>query len=143
RWLHDLGVAYVVLTDAAPDYSAVQEAALLRGGRSSLTLAHRAAHTEIFRVPAAQPIVSGPDGPRLTALDRDGMTVHIAAPGSYGLAVRSSPSWTADRGCLLEGADGMLRWQAPAAGTYRIAFRVSVPALLDAIAPQAGRGVCA
>jgi hypothetical protein len=142
HWLRDLGVAYVVLTDAAPDYSAAQEAALLRGGRSGLPMAYRDAHLEIFRVPAAQPIVSGPERPRLTALGRDGMTVRVGAAGDYRIAVRYSPYWSAGSGCLREGGDGMLRFRAPAAGSYRIGFHVSVPALLDAIDPPGGRGAC-
>ena len=36
RWLHRLGVRYVVLTSAAPDYSARAEATLLRSGSSGL-----------------------------------------------------------------------------------------------------------
>src|SRR6202008_2152322 len=32
RWLRDLGVAYIVLTRSAPDYSSRQEAALVRSG---------------------------------------------------------------------------------------------------------------
>ena len=35
-WLHGLGVEYVVLSHAPPDYSARGEAALLRSGRLGL-----------------------------------------------------------------------------------------------------------
>ncbi len=37
RWLRSLGVRYVVLTDAPPDYSARDEAKLLKSGKSRLT----------------------------------------------------------------------------------------------------------
>ena len=35
-WLRGLGVRYVVLSDAPPDYSSRGEAALIRSGRSGL-----------------------------------------------------------------------------------------------------------
>jgi hypothetical protein len=133
RWLRELGVGYVVLSDATPDYSAVREAALLRSGRSGLQLVYRTAHLRIFRVPSPQPIVSGPGRPRLTALDREGMTVQVAAAGEYRIAVRYSPYWRSSSGCLSDGGDGMLRLQARGPGVVRIGFRVSMPALLDVI----------
>jgi hypothetical protein len=66
----------------------------------------------------------------------------VSAPGEYRIAVRYSPYWHSTHGCVLQGGDGMVRLQAPAAGTFRIEFRVSLPSLLDAIAPVEGRGVC-
>jgi hypothetical protein len=132
-WLHRLGVGFVVLSDAPPDYSAVQEAALLRGGRSGLPAVFRSAHLTIFRVPSPRPIISGPGAPRLVALDRNGMTARVAAAGSYRIAVRSSPYWHTSVGCLQDGGDGMLRLRVPGPGAVRITFRVSVPAMLDVI----------
>ncbi len=142
RWLHRLGVAYVVLTDAAPDYSAQHEASLLRSGGSGLPLAYRSAHLRVYRVPSPQAIISGPGRPRLTALDRAGMTARITAAGSYRIAIRYSPYWSSAGGCLSSGSDGMLRLQARRPGTFRIAFRVDVPAMLDVFVDR-GATTCA
>jgi hypothetical protein len=133
RWLHRLGVGFVVLSDAAPDYSAQGEATLLRSGRSGLRLSRQTAHLRIFRVPSPQSIISGPGRPRLTALDRDGMTVRVTAAGSYRIAVRYSPYWRSTSGCLRDGSDGVLRLQAPGPRVVRISFRVSLPAMLSVI----------
>jgi hypothetical protein len=133
RWLHRLGVGFVVLSDAAPDYSSEREATLLRSGRSGLRLSERTAHLWIFRVPSPRSIISGPGRPRMTALDRDGMTVRVTAAGSYRIAVRYSPYWHASSGCLLAGSDGMGRLQAPGPGVIQIGFCVSVPAMLSAL----------
>ena len=59
-WLRSLGVRYVVLPDAPLDYSAKAEGALIVGGRSSLRVAFRSAHTTIFAVPSPRRIVTGP-----------------------------------------------------------------------------------
>jgi hypothetical protein len=126
-------VGFVVLSDAAPDYSAEREATLLRSGRSGLRLSHRTAHLRIFRVPSPQSIVSGPGEPRLTALDRDGMTVRVTAAGTYRIAVRYSPYWRSTSGCLRDGTDGVLRLQTPGPRVVRISFRVSLPAMLSVI----------
>jgi hypothetical protein len=136
RWLHQLGVGYVVLPDVAPDYSAEREAALLRGGRAGLEVVYRTAHLQVLRVPSPQPIVSGPGHPRLTALGREGMTVWLGAAGSYRIAVRYSPYWRSTSGCLRSTHDGMLGLVTTGPGVVRIAFRVSVPTMLRVIAAE-------
>jgi hypothetical protein len=137
RWLHRLGAEFVVLTDAAPDYSAANEATLLRSGRSGLELVRRTAHMRIFRVPSPHAIVSGPGRPRVTALDRERMTLRVTAAGSYRIAVRYSPYWQPSSGCLYEGGDGMLQLQVRGPGLVRIRFGVSVPVMLQVLAARA------
>jgi hypothetical protein len=139
RWLHSLGAGFVVLTDAAPGYSAANEAALLRSGRSGLELVRRTAHLRIFRVPSAQAIISGPGRSRVIALDRERMTVRVTSAGGYRIAARYSPYWHTSSGCLYEGSDGMLRLRAPGPGVVRIRFGVSMPAMLHAIAARGVR----
>jgi hypothetical protein len=50
-WLRRLGVRYVVLTDAPPDYSARAEAALVGGPRSPLHAVFSAPHLTVYAVP--------------------------------------------------------------------------------------------
>jgi hypothetical protein len=59
-WLRTVGVRYVVLADATLDYTAHDEAALLRSGEAGLPVVLRAPHLTIFELPRAQPIVTGP-----------------------------------------------------------------------------------
>jgi hypothetical protein len=110
RWLRSLGVGYVVLTDAPPDYSARVEARLLRSGRSGLTVVHRSAHATIYAVPDPRPLVSGPNSPQVVALTQTKMTLVLPEPHAwYRIAVRWSPYWQPSAGCVWAGQDGMLR----------------------------------
>jgi hypothetical protein len=108
-WLHGLGVKYVVLSDATPDYSARGEDRLLRSGRSGLTVVFLSTSLTIFAVPNPQPIITGPAQPRLASLTSSGMSAVLHRGGTYRIAVRYSPYWRASHGCLSKGADGMLR----------------------------------
>ena len=134
RWLRSLGVDYVVLTDVAPDYSARGEAALLRGGHSGLQLALTTRHLEIFRLPSARPIVTGPGDAQVLAFGRENIIARLTRPGSYRIAVKSSPYWHTSSGCLRRGPDNMLRLYASRPGTIRITFGVTLSRMLDAAA---------
>ena len=59
-WLRGLGVKYVVLSDAPPDYSARAEAALVSGGRAGLEPVFSTQTLTVYAVPNPQPIVTGP-----------------------------------------------------------------------------------
>ena len=63
RWLHSLGIGYVVLSDAPPDYSSRAEAALVRSGLAGLRPVFRTGTLTIYAVPKARPIVTGPASP--------------------------------------------------------------------------------
>ncbi len=81
-WLRGLGVRYVVLTDAPPDYSARGEAALLRSGRSGLVPVLRARHETVFAVPHPRPLLSGAQGARVLALTQTRVVLAATAPRS-------------------------------------------------------------
>jgi hypothetical protein len=91
HWLRSMGVRYVVLTTAPVDYSARREALLLRGGRSGLPLVFRSPTTSIYRVPHPRPIVTGPARASVLALHTSSIAFHVAAPGTYHVAVRYTP----------------------------------------------------
>lgn len=137
RWLQSLGVAYVVLTDVAPDYSARAPAALLRGGHSGLRLAFTSPHLKIFRLPSARPIVTGPGDAQVLAFGRERIVVRVTRPGIYRVAVKSSPYWQTSAGCLRRGPDDMLRLSVRHPGTIRITFGVTLSRVLDAAAGDA------
>ncbi len=125
HWLRSLGVRYVVLPDAALDYSAVREAALLSAGHSGLRVVYRSAHTTVYAVPSATPLVTGPGRARVLALDHARLLIKIGAPGSYRVAVSWSPYWKTDRGCLSRTRDRMVGLTVPRAGLVELTVDVS------------------
>jgi len=135
-WLHSLGVRYVVLTDAPPDYSARDEAKLLRGGKSGLTRVLKTRHVSIYAVPSPRPLITGPAPASVVGLTESQVTVRAAEAGTYRLAIRYSPYWMASTGCLDPGKDSMIRLRIPAPGTVKLSIHVSARRALDAFAGQ-------
>src|SRR5262249_14294953 len=79
RWLHGLGIRYVVLTGAPPDYSARGEARLLASGRAGLRPVLRTRTVTIYTVPDPQPIVSA--GASVVALTQAHVDLVLRRPG--------------------------------------------------------------
>jgi hypothetical protein len=140
-WLRSLGVRYVVLPDAPLDYSAKAEGALIVGGRSSLRVAFRSAHTTIFAVPAPRRIVTGPGHPRVLALYQKRIVLEIGRPGRYRLATNWSPYWTSPAGCIAKARDGTVLLTVRRAGVVRIDFAVNARGALAAL--EGGSRRCA
>jgi hypothetical protein len=134
RWLHSLGVRYVVLTAAPADYSARKEKQLLESGRSGLRVVFETPTTTIYAVPSPVPIVTGPRSPHVAALTQTKIVLDLNAAGSYHLAVRYSPYFAATGACLAKTKDGMTRLQAARPGRVRIAFAVTAERALAALA---------
>lgn len=133
-WLRRLGVRYVVLTDAPPDYSARAEAALLRSGRSGLRRVLRTARLAIFEVPGPRPIVTGPARARVLRLEPTRVLLEVGARGRYRVAIRHSPYLVAAPACISRGRDGMLRIDVPRAGLVEIDFEVRATRALQTLA---------
>jgi hypothetical protein len=132
-WLRSLGVRYVVLADAPPDYSSRAEAALLRSGHSGLRRVFRAAQLTVFAVPHPRPLVTGPHPARVERLGETSMTVWLGGGGTYRVAVRYSPYWHAPTGCIIRGGDGMLRFAAAAPGPVKLSFKVGAARVLETL----------
>jgi hypothetical protein len=141
-WLRGLGVRYVVLSTAPPDYSARGEAALVRSGRSGLRPVFRTRALTVYEVPKPTSILTGPGRPRVLRLSTTRVVLDLPRPGSYRLAVRFSPYWDASGACLIRRPDGMTTVAASHAGRLQLAFRVSASsALSTAVIGQRSR-VC-
>jgi hypothetical protein len=126
RWLRSLGVRYVVLTSAPPDWSARDEAALVASGRSGLRRTFRSSTVSIFSVPHPTGILTGPGHPSVLSLTRATLHLDLPEPGRYRLAVRYSPYWSAPRAaCLEEGKDGMIRLVTSRGGPLPLRFKVN------------------
>ena len=136
RWLHRLGVAYVVLTRSPPDYSSRAEARLVRGGRTALRRVFSTRLISVYAVPRPRPIVSGPGRPEVLAFRESRLVIRVSRSGTYRVAVRWSPYWHASSGCLVRSGNGMVDLQARKPGIVRIAFDVDARSLLAAFAGQ-------
>ena len=142
-WLHRLGVAYVVLTDAPPDYTARHEAKLVRLGRTGMKRVFSTANVSIYAVPHPRPIVTGPSRPAVLAFHESRLLIRVSRAGTYRVAVRWSPYWHASTGCVFRTPHGMLQLRTQAAATVRLAFDVDAGSLLHAFAgaaPQCRQG---
>jgi hypothetical protein len=136
-WLRGLGIRYVVLTTAPPDYSARGEAALLESGRSGLRPVLRTSELTIFEVPRARPIVTGPAPARVLAFSQSRVLLAFAGPGRYRIAFRYSPYWETSAGCLTRGEDRMLELAVPRAGKILLRFDIDARLALQAVAGRA------
>ena len=132
-WLRSLGVRYVVLPDAPLDYSAREEAALITGGRSSLKVAFRSAHTTIYAVPAPHRIVTGPGNARVLSFGQNRITLALERAGSYRIAANWSPYWRSGSGCVSRGADGTVRLTTTAPGIVTLDLAINAQGALEAL----------
>jgi len=115
-WLHSLGVRYVVLSDAPPDYSSRREAAIvprvLRPVFSSPPVA-------IYAVPRPRAITTA----TVLSFRESSLTLRVARAGAYRIAVQWSPYWRASSGTLSRTSDGMTELRTSGAATVRLTFR--------------------
>lgn len=130
-WLRGLGVKYIVLSDAPPDYSARAEAALVASGRAGLMPVFATQTLTVFAVPKPQPIVTGPGAARLESLTEARMDLVVTQAGLYRIAVRWSPYWQSSAGCISEGKDGMIRLTTQQAEYVRLDFQINAERALD------------
>ncbi len=132
-WLRSLGVAYVVATNAPPDFSSKGELALLASGHSGLTVARQGPNVTIYALPDPTPMITGPAPASLLALHRTSMSIEVGAPGRYVVAVRWSRYWHTSSGCVTRAPGGMTTLVASKTGVAHVSFRLSGAAALGGI----------
>jgi hypothetical protein len=108
-WLRSLGVRYVVLSDAKPDYSSQLEARLIRQGRSGLLPVFRSRHVSVYELPNARSLVVGPGLASVDWLWPTRAVLVVDKPGNYRVALRWSPYWRSRQGCVSREPGGMVR----------------------------------
>lgn len=99
-WLHANGVRYVALADAPIDYSAADEAALVRAEPSYLREVWHDDHWRVFAVADPAPLAGG--GARVTRMAPDRVDLTVPRAGTYVVRVRFTPYWrvTGAAGCV-------------------------------------------
>ena len=140
RWLRGLGARYVVLTDAPSDYSSLEEAALIRSGRSGLKEVFRSPNLTIYEVPLARSMITGPGRPRILALGPAQVRLELPEPGRYRLAVRYSPYLHAAGACSRKRADGMTELVTRRGVVTTLAFDLDPGRALDVLAGSVQSG---
>jgi hypothetical protein len=143
QWLRGLGVRFVAISDAPPDYSARGEAALIRSGHSGLVLVFRSRHVNVFELKGASPIVTGRGDANVFWMWPTRMVFSVSRPGRYQVKVRWSPYWHTSQGCVWRGTDGTLRLQALQPGLVDLHVNVNVSRGLATLTGLASRRVCA
>jgi hypothetical protein len=141
-WLRHMGVRYVVLADAPPDYSARAEAALIRSGRTHLVPVHRTAHLTVYELPNASPLVVGPAPATVLWMYPSRIVAVVGAPGHYRVKVRWTPYWRASSGCVSKTKDGMVDLYARHAGLVELDFGLNVHRGLQALAGTSPQQRC-
>ena len=134
QWLRSLGIRYVVLSSASPDYSARMEERLIQSGRSGLRLVFHTADISIYEVPLARAIVVGPGQPRVVDLETSRLELSLDRAGTYRVAVSYSPYWAATSGCVSESPDGMVQLRVARPGRVWLRFVVKAETALDTVA---------
>jgi hypothetical protein len=133
-WLRQMGVRYVLLSDAPADYSSHAEAALIRSGRTNLRLVYWTAHLLVYELPNAKPLIVGPAPATVLWMYPSRIVAVVGAPGTYKVKLRWSPYWRASSGCVSKTKDGMTRLAVPHAGLVELGFRLSVGRSLQTLA---------
>ncbi|HEX4527258.1 MAG TPA: hypothetical protein VH108_11030 [Gaiellaceae bacterium] len=141
-WLRSQGVRYVLLPDARPDYSALNEAVLIRSGKTSLVPVFRSAHIVVYQLPYATPLITGAGDASVVWMYPTHVVALVDAKGRYKVRVRWSPYWRASSGCVWRGPDGMLRLLAARPGLVDLSVSVDVKRGLETLTGLTPRRVC-
>ncbi len=130
-WLSRNAVSYVALPDAPLDYSATDEAHVLRAGQSYLREVWRARHWRLFAVLSPTPLAQPPS--TLQRLGTDFFALRAPRAGTFEVRVRFTPYWqlVAGRGCVQRGPEGWTQVRARAPGALRVGIEFSLTRVFD------------
>jgi hypothetical protein len=124
-WLRRMAVRWVALPDTRLDYSAKQEAKLIRRGLPYLDEIWHDADWRVYAVRDPTPLVSGPA--QVTATGSDAIALRAAGPGELLLRVHWTPYWAVAGGdaCVSPAGD-WTRVDVRRAGRIRLVTRFAL-----------------
>lgn len=125
-WLHRMAVNYVFLPEDTLDYSAQQEAALLR--RGVLPKVAELGSWTVYEVPNATPIATPVKDITVRTIDGERVTVDVTRPGRYRLRLRYTPYWRVVEGdaCVMPRSDWTTDLRVTTPGTVTLQFQVGL-----------------
>lgn len=142
-WLRRNAVRYVALPDAALDYSARAERALILSRPPYLLPRWSSAHWRVYEVRDPGPLVAGEDGSRgrMRRLGLQSFAVDVSRPGRLLVRQRYTPFWAVQSGpgCV-EAAGEWTRLRARRPGVVWVAIDFTPGRALQGM--FGGRGDC-
>jgi hypothetical protein len=142
RWLRENGVSWVALPDSRLDYSAQQEAAIVRSAPTYLELRATTGHWRIYAVRDAGPMLQAGAGARgrLVSLGPESFSLQVASPGDFVVRIRATPYWrlASGGGCLGRAGDWTLV-RAAQPGFFRVTTRFTPARAWSAATGTAGK----
>ena len=135
-----MGVRYVLLPHDPLDYSAVNEAELLRSGESGLPVVARMGGWTVYELPRATPIATPAGGISVLKLTSGSVTLRAARPGVYRLRLRYTPYWRVERGsaCAAPREPWGTELRVARPGVIRLAFDVELGTFVGAVLGSQG-----
>jgi len=125
HWLHANAIRYVALPDATLDFSARQEAALVRAGQPYLRPVMRSAHWRVYAVVDPTPLAQGAASVR--AMGSDWVALRARRAGTALVHVHFTPYWALSGGAgCVSRAGNATRLTLRRAGSVRLVIRFSV-----------------
>lgn len=136
-WLRSLGVNYVLLSTDQLDFTSIQEAQLLRSGRSGLQMvAHDGAWT-IYALAHPTPIVTPTQNATLVGGSGTQLQIAVLHPGWIDIRVHDTPYWSADaptaQACLRPAPNGMTALYSDRPGMVTLSFELTAQHMIDAL----------
>lgn len=134
-WLRRTGVRYVLLPEGPLDYSAQNEARLLRSGRSGLRPVAQLGGWTIFELPRPTPIATPAGQIEVLSLTSSGLVLRVARPGTYRLRLRYTPYWRVESGaaCAAPRDPWGTDLRVDRAGIIRLSFDVRLGTFVGAV----------
>jgi hypothetical protein len=134
-WLRRVGVRYVLSHRDPLDYSAENEAKLLRSGASGLSQVARVGGWTIYEVPRATPIATPADGIAVLSLSSSSVTLRARQAGVYRLRLRYTPYWRVERGvaCAAPRRPWGTELRVARPGVVRLSFDVELDTFVGAV----------
>jgi hypothetical protein len=105
RWLRELAVRFVAVSDASLDYSSRAETNLIDSGLPYLHLVRRSRHWRVYAVADPTPLAHG--AASVQAIGADWVKLRVFRPGRVLLRVRFTPYWklSPHAGCVMPAGD--------------------------------------
>ena len=124
NWLLSNGVSWVALPTVNLDYSALQEAALVKSGLPYLVAAWHDANWQLWRVVGSPGLIAGPA--KLVAIGPNSFTVDAAGAGSISIRVRFTRFWTPTigRACITASPEGWTQLAVAGPGRVEVASKL-------------------